>query len=63
MDNSEINNSEINLGGFPPIFFINNEIKKKREFEVNINNNIKVKNLNSLNILNIKDILNNSNKK
>ena len=28
--------SKLNLGGFPPIFFISNESKKKREFAVDI---------------------------
>jgi hypothetical protein len=46
----------INLGGFPPIFKISDEFKKKREFNKGIetiNKNI----LNNLNILNIKNIL------
>lgn len=46
----------INLGGFPPIFKISDEFKKKREFNKSIdtiNKNV----LNNLNILNIKNIL------
>ena len=48
----------INLGGFPPIYKITTEIKKKREFNKNIetiNKNV----LNNLNILNVKNILSN----
>jgi hypothetical protein len=47
---------KINLGGFPPIFKISDDLKKKREFSKNIdtiNKNV----LNNLNILNIKNIL------
>jgi hypothetical protein len=47
----------INLGGFPPIYKISVELKKKREFNKNIetiNKNV----LNNLNILNVKNILN-----
>lgn len=50
----------INLGGFPPIYKITNNIKKKREFNKNIetiNRDI----LNNLNILNVKNILNTKN--
>jgi len=56
-DENENNNNNIKLGGFPPIFFINNEIKKKREFKKNIEDNINVNTINKLNILNIKNIL------
>lgn len=48
-------NTEIYLGGFPPIIFINNDIKTKREFREK--NEIDVKKLSKLNILNIKNIL------
>lgn len=46
----------INLGGFPPIFIISNEFKKKREFNKSIET-INKEVLNNLNILNIKNIL------
>ena len=51
------NDNNIKLGGFPPILFINMEIKKKREFQ-KINDSINLVNINKLNILNIKNILN-----
>ena len=47
---------QINLGGFPPIYRISGEFKKKREFNKSIetiNKNV----LNNLNILNVKNIL------
>jgi hypothetical protein len=47
---------KINLGGFPPIYRISGEFKKKREFNKSIetiNKNV----LNNLNILNVKNIL------
>ena len=47
---------QVNLGGFPPIFKISTEFKKKREFNKSIdtiNKNV----LNNLNIINIKNIL------
>ena len=53
-----MNNEEINLGGFPPIYFTNKEVKKKREFENKINDDIKQINMVNLNILDIKKILN-----
>lgn len=46
----------INLGGFPPIFKISDEFKKKREFNKSIET-IDKNALNKLNILNIKNIL------
>jgi len=46
----------IKLGGFPPIFYINQNLKKKREFKNNIENNTNI-NIDKLNILNIKNIL------
>lgn len=49
--------NNISLGGFPPIMFINNETKKKREFREKVEDNINVSNINKLNILNIKNIL------
>ncbi len=53
----ENNYDNINLGGFPPIIYLSNESKKKREFKQEINENIDIKNINKLNILNIKNIL------
>ena len=47
---------KINLGGFPPIYKISSDLKKKREFNKSIetiNKNV----LNNLNILNVKNIL------
>ena len=58
--------SKINLGGFPPIFYINTETKKKREFEKKAIEQLDTstyKKLNILNISNIKNILNDSSKK
>ena len=46
---------KLNLGGFPPIFFISNESRKKREFARKFEN-IDTKKSSNLNILNIKDI-------
>ena len=51
------NGSSIKLGGFPPIFYINNENKKKREFKKKIEGEINITNINKLNILNVKNIL------
>lgn len=54
----EIDNDEkIQLSGFPPILFINNETKKKREFKKKMEESIKNDNTNKLNILGIKNIL------
>lgn len=50
------NEKNINLGGFPPIYKISSDLKKKREFNKSIetiNKNV----LNNLNILNVKNIL------
>ena len=47
----------INLGGFPPIYYLTNENKKKREFKKKIEDNININDINKLNILNIKNIL------
>ncbi len=58
--------SKINLGGFRPIFYINTETKKKREFEKKAIEQIDTssyKKLNILNIKNIKNILSDSSKK
>ena len=57
--------SKINLGGFPPIFYITTETKKKREFEKKATENINKTTYKHLNILNIstmkfKQILNKS---
>jgi hypothetical protein len=46
----------INLGGFPSIIYINNEIKKKREFEKKITKKLNTTSFNKLNLLNIIDI-------
>ena len=42
----------INFGGFPSIIYINNETKKKREFEKKINKKLINKSFNNLNLLN-----------
>ena len=55
--NSDKNN--IKLGGFPPIFYINIENKKIREFNKKNEEKIDTKIINKLNILNIKNILGN----
>jgi hypothetical protein len=59
MENIQLSDDEkkINLGGFPPIFKILLEQKKKREFNKNIET-INKKVLDNLNIINIKNILN-----
>ena len=56
--NAQLTDEErkINLAGFPPIYKISSDFKKKREFNKSIetiNKNV----LNNLNILNIKNIL------
>lgn len=53
----ESKTNEIKLGGFPPILYISSENKKKREFKEKIEDNIDIKNIKKLNILNIKNIL------
>ena len=55
MENNKENN--INLGGFPPIFFENIN-KQKREFKKKNNEDINMPSIKNLNILNIKNILN-----
>jgi len=55
--------SEINLGGFPPIIYINNDTKKKREFDKKVSENLDSDSYKNLNILNIKNILNDTSKK
>ena len=59
MNNNESDNqnNDIKLGGFPPIFYLNSDNKKKREFKEKIEDNIDIKNIKKLNILNIKNIL------
>lgn len=61
MNNSNVDmdapENEINLGGFPPIFYISNEAKKKKEFKKKLENNESHDNILKLNILNIKNIL------
>ena len=49
---------KIQLGGFPPLFFISNESRKKREFAKKYENiyTHDTKNSSSLNILDIKNI-------
>ncbi len=42
--------SKINLGGFPPIIFISNETKKKREFEKKVSESIKSSTFTGLNL-------------
>jgi hypothetical protein len=51
------NEQNIKLGGFPPILYISNENKKKREFNKKIEQDINLEDINKLNILNIKNIL------
>ncbi len=58
MDQSE----KINLGGFPPILFVTKETKKKREFEKKVSESIDSSSYKKLNILNIKNILNETKK-
>ena len=51
--------NSINLGGFPPIYVIDVNSKNIKDIkEFSNKDNIKIKNKNLLNILNIKDILN-----
>ncbi len=50
------NNECVGLGGFPPLYKITDEYKKKREFSENISK-INIKKRNDLNILNVADIL------
>jgi hypothetical protein len=57
MDDENTNNDNIKLGGFPPIYYLTNENKKKREFKKKIENTININDINKLNILNIKNIL------
>jgi hypothetical protein len=56
LNNEQINLYKVNLGGFPPIIKVNNLVKKKREFNKNINQFNKDL-LDNMNILNIKNIL------
>lgn len=53
----ESNNDDIKLGGFPAIYYLNNDNKKKREFKKNIENKLNINDIKNLNILNIKNIL------
>ena len=57
INDSNINDSDINLGGYPPIIYINLQQKKQREFK-KLNNKINISSVKNLNILNIKNILN-----
>jgi hypothetical protein len=59
MNNNEHDNqnNDIKLGGFPPILYLSSDNKKKREFKEKIEDNIDLKNIKKLNILNIKNIL------
>ena len=59
MENNLVSDNEIKLGGFPPIYYISLENKKKREFKKNIEASIDKTNIDKLNILNIKNILGN----
>jgi hypothetical protein len=56
LNDEQVNLYEVNLGGFPPIIIVNNLVKKKREFNKNINQFNKDL-LDNMNILNIKNIL------
>ena len=56
LNDEQVNLYKINLGGFPPIILVNNLVKKKREFNKNINQFNKDL-LDNMNILNIKNIL------
>ena len=47
---------KINLGGFPPIYYINTETKKKREFEKKATENINTSAYKNLNILKISNV-------
>lgn len=57
MEDNLVSDNEIKLGGFPPIYYISLENKKKREFKKNIEARIDKTNIDKLNILNIKNIL------
>ena len=57
MENNLNDSDDIKLGGFPPIYYISTENKKKREFKKKIENSIGEANINKLNILNIKNII------
>ena len=58
MNDLDNDHEYINLGGFPPIFYISTELKKKREFSKKIDDDAKkILSINKLNILNIKNIL------
>jgi hypothetical protein len=48
--------TKINLGGFPPIYYINTETKKKREFEKKATDNIDTSAYKNLNILKLSNI-------
>jgi hypothetical protein len=50
-------NNNINLGGFPPIYFISTENKKKLEFKKKAVKSVNINEIDKLNILSIKDIL------
>jgi hypothetical protein len=53
---------KINLGGFPSIIYITNKNKKRREFKKIIEKNIDKISSNKINIINIKNIIKDSNK-
>ena len=48
--------TKINLGGFPPIYYINTETKKKREFEKKATENIDTSTYKNLNILKLSNM-------
>ncbi len=50
--------SEINLGGFPPIFYITTDTKKKREYEKKATEKVNTSTYKHLNILKITDFKN-----
>jgi len=59
--NDKNENDDIGLGGFPPIYYLNSDNKKKREFKKNIEDNVNTTNIGKFNILNIKNILGKNN--
>ena len=57
LNESDNQNDDIKMGGFPPIYYLSSDNKKKREFKKKNEKNIDIKNITKLNILNIKNIL------
>ena len=54
---NEQNEQNVSLGGFPPIMYLGQKNKKINEFAKVNNKDIDTKNINKLNILDIKNIL------